>query len=91
MLRALSNQAKKSWHRHWKRALWIVALCACLPVFYVLSLGPAVFIFTRFKLEDRPMGNAMRAFYSPLKNYADNNPDRPEVKLLERYVDLCGD
>ena len=28
---------------------------------------------------------------TPLKNYADKNRDRPEVKLLERYVDLCGD
>ena len=81
----------KAWHRHWKRALLIVAVCGCLPVFYVLSLGPAVFIFTRFNLEGRPIGDAIQAFYSPLKNYSDKNRDRPEVKLLERYVDLCGD
>jgi hypothetical protein len=62
-----------------------------VPVFYVLSIGPAVLIFKTFNLEDRQIGEAMRVFYSPLKSYADKNRDRSEVKLLERYVELCGD
>jgi hypothetical protein len=79
--------AMKPWHRHLKRILWIAALCLCLPVFYVLGIGPAQFICTRFHLADRTIV-AMRAFYSPLKKYADNHGDRFEVELLVSYIDF---
>ena len=69
----------------------IGALCACLPVFYVLSVGPAILIFKKFNLDDGPIGDAIHAFYSPLRNYANKNPDRPEVKLLQRYANFWGD
>ena len=78
----------KASHRKLKRALLIVALCACLPVFYVLSVGPAAWVFKTFNLDDRPFGEAIRAFYSPLKIYADNHGDRFEVELLTRYLDF---
>ena len=78
----------KSWHRHIKRALWIAALCASLFVFYVLSVGPAAWISKKFDLQGRPAGDAIRAFYRPLKIYADNNRDGIEVELLTRYVDF---
>ena len=86
----MTDSAVKSWLRNWKRAVWIVTLCACLPVFYVLSIGPTVFILHKFGLEDRPLGGAMRAFYSPLINYARQNRDRPEVQLLKKYVEMWG-
>jgi hypothetical protein len=78
----------KPWHRHLKRALWIAALCASVPVFYILSIGPAALIFDKFNLQGGLVGNALFMFYSPVESYMQNNRERFEVKLLEKYVKL---
>src|SRR5687768_5237306 len=77
----------KSWSRA-KRALWIVALCGCVPVFYVLSLGPAVLIVDKFDLYGRPAGIAAGVFYSPIERYASGHLANLEVQLLEKYLNL---
>jgi hypothetical protein len=79
----------KPWHRHFNRGLWIAAICACLPVFYILSLGPAVLIYDKLHLQSGgQLGGVLQTFYSPLVNYIENNRQRVEVKLMEAYIAL---
>ena len=80
--------AVKPWLRHSKRALWIVALSACLPVFYILSIGPAVMLYNKLGLRGSALGSAMGTFYSPVGNYIGDNQDRAEVGLLVDYIEF---
>jgi hypothetical protein len=66
-----------------KRGLaWIGSLCIGLPLFYVLSIGPAVFVCSKTKSDT--METYAEKFYAPLvwfskQNTALTNP-------LESYV-----
>ena len=69
----------------YERALWIVVLCALIPVFYVLSIGPAMMVFERSDFLKQNW-NLLMAFYSQIISYAEKNPTQIPAQLLLNYV-----
>lgn len=78
------NPSRKFW-----KGIWLVLLlCASLAVLYVLSIGPAEFVFEKLQLRGHRLGGALEAFYSPLIFYMEQNADEYPARVLMWYVDL---
>jgi hypothetical protein len=71
-----------------KRLLSIATLCAGGLTAYLLSVGPAVFIYERFNLVSHPAGEALELFYDPLLSYTREGEGDYPAKVLESYIDL---
>jgi hypothetical protein len=63
-----------------------------LPILYVLSIGPAVYLQLAIPLSmDSPLFRAMNAFYSPLAPLHDHAPFRdPFQAYLLWWMQLAG-
>jgi hypothetical protein len=64
-------------------AVWLVGAFVVLPSLYVLSLGPAVWLYKHHYMSD-----AVGIVYVPLQLLHDNC--QPIGNALDRYVELWG-
>lgn len=71
------------------KRLWLLTLlCISIPVFYVLSIGPAAFLYDKFDfVKQSSVGKTLSAAYSPLLDYLKDS-DTLQAKLLHRYIEL---
>ncbi len=74
----MSEENKNKSHRG---ILMVITIAIAVPMFYVLSIGPAAVIITKYpKCE-----HAFREFYFPLTWLCEH---APVGKLLQRYCEL---
>ena len=70
-------------------SLWLLAILFGVGGVYVLSVGPAVFIYQKFELQGHWTGTALAAFYDPVFNLAEKYGDTYPARLFDSYVSLC--
>lgn len=72
------------------KQIGILALvCVAIPVLYILSVGPAVFIYEKGGARHSWFSNAFQAFYSPLAQYVNEHHDDYPARLIAQYVEFC--
>jgi hypothetical protein len=76
--------------KNWRRLFQIFAACACLPVFYILAIGPVALIHTKFELKNTRLGSVLEVMYDPLLTYGKKNAGSYPVKLLAKYLEFWG-
>ena len=77
----MSIKAKRTARRLWLLLLLILAL----PAAYVLSIGPAVFIWWTFELDKGTYAKTIAALYAPLERIPEGTAMK---KALNFYVRL---